>query len=158
MSEDPNLVSTWLSAMVSSAEELATSTLGLDGITEIESGFPSDKGFPGSYVALVGDDFNFEYGVAGSWESCATLGRALLFMEPDEELTDDDMADAINEVINIVAGGVKRRMTEIDPGLKLGLPAFFNGTLHPTSHQEAAGSKIEIAGAEVYLLAFRHKV
>ncbi len=60
MSEDPNLVSTWLSAMVSSAEELATSTLGLDGITEIESGFPSDKGFPGSYVALVGDDFNFE--------------------------------------------------------------------------------------------------
>ncbi|KJF17950.1 chemotaxis protein CheX [Acidithrix ferrooxidans] len=155
--DDPTLVSTWLHAMVNSAEELATSTLGLEGITVINEALPKERDFPGSYVAIVGDSYNFEYGIAGSWDSCAVLARALLFMEPEEELSEDDLADAVNEVINIVAGGIKRRMSEIDTGLKLGLPAFFNGTLHPTSHQEAAASKVDLAGAEVYLMVFRHR-
>ncbi len=154
---DPNLVQTWMHAMVDSTDELATSTLGLEGISVLSELMPTQRDLPGSYVALVGDQFNFEYGVAGTWDSFGVLARTLLFMESDEELGDDDLADAINEVINIVAGGVKRRMSEIDAGLKLGLPAFFNGTLHPTSHQEALSSKIDIGGAEIYLMVFRHK-
>ena len=154
---DPDQVQTWMHAMVNSADELATSTLGLDGVVTLSEEMPTQRDLPGSYVALVGDIFNFEYGVAGTWDSFGVLARTLLFMEPEEILEDDDLADAINEVINIVAGGVKRRMSDVDPGLKLGLPAFFNGILHPTSHQEALSSKIEIAGAEIYLMLFRHK-
>jgi CheY-specific phosphatase CheX len=44
----------------------------------------------------------------------------------------------MGEIVDIVAGGVKRKLVEEVPTLKIGLPVFFEGKI---SAQKAASSK-----------------
>ena len=48
-------------------------------------------------------------------------------MEADEAVSQDFIADAMNELANMIGGGVKRRMVEFDSTLKLG---FRSITVH----------------------------
>lgn len=153
-----NLLATWSEATVDALKELTSSTWGLEAnlVEPTPERFP--KGVPGSYIALVGDHYNFEFGVGAEWSDAEELSKMLLFMEPDEEIAEDDVADAMNEIANIVGGGVKRRMSDFDGSLKLGLPAFFEGPVFPTEEQEAAYAQVEIDGKTVYLVALKHRV
>jgi hypothetical protein len=143
--------------MVNSLAELASSTWG----SEVEVLEPSPerfpKGIPGSYIALVGDRFNFEFGVASLWSGCETLAKKLLFMENEEVLDESEVADAMNEIANMIGGGVKRRMSEFDAGLKLGLPTFFEGPITPTSEQDPSYAAVVVEGVTAYLVALKHR-
>lgn len=69
--------------------------------------------------------------------SCQALSKGLLCMEPtDDDLSMVDVADAIREIANMIAGMVKARLVDQDPKITLGLPVFVNGAVLPNSGQE----------------------
>jgi hypothetical protein len=153
----PDEIHAWSEAMVDSIQELCQSTWETDAVLSPVQSEKFPKGTPGSYIALVGDLYNYEFGVAASWSDCEILSKRLLFMEDDEEIAEAEVADAMNEIANIVGGGVKRRMSDFDAGLKLGLPTFFEGPICPTSDQESSYAQVMVDGVDVFLVALKHK-
>jgi CheY-specific phosphatase CheX len=52
--------------------------------------------------------------------------------EPTAALRDAEVADAIGEIVNMLGGGVKRRMSGHGAELVLGLPIFVHGYIQPS--------------------------
>lgn len=154
----PDDIASWSASMVDSLQEVSIATWECDTTEVLPVPRKIPKGTPGSYVALVGQNYNFKFGIAASWEHCEVLSRKFLFLEDSEELSEAEMADVMNEITNIVGGGVKRRMSDFDPSLKLGLPAFFEGPIAPTSDQESAYAQAVVGEIRLYLVALKHKL
>ncbi|MHC5060365.1 MAG: chemotaxis protein CheX [Planctomycetota bacterium] len=61
--------------------------------------------------------------------NCAkTISRNMLGMEPDEEITHDDMIDAMGEVANMVMGSMKARLLDSCGDLQVSIPSVVTGT------------------------------
>ena len=75
-------------------------------------------------IALVNDAVALQIGVCAPDVACTALSKALLGIPEDEEITEDDVTDGIGEVANIIAGGLKSRLDDDYPALKLGLPVW----------------------------------
>jgi CheY-specific phosphatase CheX len=52
-------------------------------------------------------------------------------MAPGAPLRDAEVADAVGEIVNMLGGGVKRRLSG-ERELELGLPIFLHGYIQPT--------------------------
>jgi len=132
----------WENALLDSLNELATGMLFLgepELIKVIDSIPPSIRG---AQVAMISMQECLNIGLSAAQDGCEMLSRALLGMEPDEELAVEDIHDAMGEIVNIVAGGVKRKLIEDIPTLKIGLPVFFEGKMSP--NKEASSKFIEV--------------
>ena len=81
----------------------------------------------GSSIALTDVDGGSNMVLVGDADSCARLTRAMFDMEDDEEVGEEDMADALGELVNITAGGFKAKCAEAGKKLQLGLPLFLEG-------------------------------
>src|SRR5512147_990453 len=108
----------WLSATVEAASEFASTTLdaALESVAST-SKLPVD--LTGCFVALVGEEGSLQIGLASDSAGCMTLAKALF--ASDEDLPEEDVGDALGEIANIVAGGVKKRMATGQVPLALGL-------------------------------------
>lgn len=147
-------LSDWVSAMTDAAIEFGQQML--DAQDAAAGGaLSSMPGSSGAYLALVGDQAAMQLGVVATPTDCATIARALLMMNADEAISQEDIADAINEVINVVAGGVKSRLIDREPGLTLGLPLFVDGQVVATHSVEWAGQTVKLVGAELHLVVIR---
>jgi len=156
MSESASL-DDWMSAAISSAEELATVALGFDGATFIGKRDRMPTDVKSALVALVGDTASVQLGVAATETGCQMLARALLCMDPEEaDLPEDDVADAVGEVINIVAGQVKRIIGGPDSSMKMGLPLFVHGRFESSEEVETAVADINIGPVPVTLLVLKN--
>ena len=83
----------------------------------------------GSCISLSRPGVSWNLALFGSTESCKQMARALLTMGPAEELGFDEVADALGEILNMVAGVTKRKLpVEESKSLLLGLPLFLSGT------------------------------
>jgi len=59
---------------------------------------------------------------------CArTIARNMLGMEPDEEIEDEEIKDAIGEVTNMVMGSVKARIQDGGNSLQVSIPTIVKG-------------------------------
>ncbi len=67
----------------------------------------------------MGGAFPARAAVTAERSTCLDLARALMSMEPNEELSADDLVDAFGEVANVVGGNIKALIP--DPGA-LSLP------------------------------------
>lgn len=147
----------WMSAAVTSAEELATVALGFEGATYIGKRESMPSNVKSALVALVGDNASVQLGVAATEDGCQKLARALLSMEPEEEdLPEDDVADAVGEVINIVAGQVKRIIGGPDSTMKMGLPLFVHGRFESSEEVETAIADITVGPVPITLLVLKN--
>lgn len=147
----------WMNAAVASAEELATVALGFDGATFVGKREHMPSNVKSALVALVGDNASVQLGLAGTDEVCQKLARALLAMNPEEaDLPDDDVADAVGEVINIVAGQVKRIIGGPDSTMKMGLPLFVHGRFESSEQVETAIADINIGPVPITLLVLKN--
>lgn len=63
--------------------------------------------------------------------TAAALTRAVLRADDDEELTEEDVADALGEVANVIGGNVKALLVEPS---SLGLPQVGPGMEAPAGH------------------------
>lgn len=111
----------------------------------------------GAYLALVAQGEPIQVALLAAGPGCQLLAKTLLGMDvADEDLPDSDVSDAMCEIINIVAGGLKRR---VSGGMQvtLGLPLFVAGPLLPNHQQQVHSRALQLGdvGVEVLLLTQR---
>jgi CheY-specific phosphatase CheX len=141
--------SAWLNAMMEAAAEFTQTTLGM------ELGDPCSirrlpENLTGCFVALVGQEERLQIGLASDPSGCQTLAQALF--AADEELPESDVTDALGEIANIVAGGVKKRRSDAAAGMTLGLPIVMEGHVRVTERQEVAHVDTVVGEVPVRLL------
>ena len=147
-------VSDWVAAMADASTELALS-LGIDGVEVLGWHDVPPTGMAGAYIPLLAEDETLQLALLASPAGCADLARLLLGMESDEAVSDADIADAVGELVNIVAGGVKQRMQDAAGGLRLGLPVFIHGYVQPTQQLEVSLASARIGEVDTHLMALR---
>lgn len=98
----------------------------------------------GQPVAQVDHAFNLDEAltsavtISGDWDgvvtftcpqaAAAAIARAMLALGPDDDLTDEDVVDALGEVVNVVGGQVKSLCAGEN---HLGLPLVSHGMVLP---------------------------
>ena len=141
-----------MEAVEGSIAEVAETALDL----ECKGPLPS-KGAPnltGAYLPLVCESWTMGLAIASDQAGCVRLASALMMIdEPDEELPAEDIADAIGEIANLLAGGVKQRLHERFSTVQLGTPVIFQGRVEALERQELAISEFNVGGANVEIMA-----
>jgi CheY-specific phosphatase CheX len=82
----------------------------------------------GSSLALTNEAISYQYATVFDDKTAHLLTRTLFAMEDDEEITMEDMSDALNEIPNVGAGVWKaQREKTAGEWYQLGLPTFLKG-------------------------------
>jgi CheY-specific phosphatase CheX len=139
----------WLAAAVEATNEFATTTLAFE-LRQGEDLPRLPENMTGCLVALVGQNESLQVGLASNTTGCETLARALF--ASDDPLSEDDISDAMGEIANIVAGGVKTRMVQKFGSIQLGLPIVMEGHLRLTERQRMAQRDVALGEVPVRLL------
>ncbi len=158
METQPRDINSWLSAVKDATSELATTTLGLDGCHFQSVSTTLPEKISGSSISLVARDESVQIGIFTNISGCRTIAANMLGMSPSEAetLADADIADAVREVINIVAGGVKRLLCEGEETMQLGLPMFMSGHVEfSTTEQESMVAEAKIGDVALHLMVIR---
>ena len=147
-------IDNWLDAALKSAEESA-SALGIDGL---ERGDRSTKASPelfGALVSVTSDATCIQVGVLGTPGGHAAVARTMLGVGESDGLDEADVVDAVRELANVIAGGLKRDMIERDPGLRIGLPVFTHGALEATPSLDLALQHLRVSGESLALVVLQ---
>lgn len=158
MTQDPFPIQKWLDAMKTSLNELLRTTLNMQGaeIASRQYDLPW-RNTMGAYVPLVGKDFSLHIGLVSTSDGCHAIARSLLNRPAHELITEEDMADAIREVANIIAGMSKKIMEGDVSASTIGLPLFINGHIQLTKEQQAGSEMIRIGDIICYLMVVRQR-
>lgn len=118
-----------LDRWVEMVRECVISTAAGLGFSSCEATIDLDAEVPftGTSVSLVAETARVQLELRGERAALEALARGFMMMEPDEELTWEDAADAVSEILNILAGALKSAAASDVPGLRLGLPVFAEG-------------------------------
>jgi hypothetical protein len=152
----PAVLSSCLDALSESASEVAATVLGGAPFAALGADSTYGSGH-GAYLALVADDEPIQLGLLAEPAGCQALAKALLGMAPgDDDLEPSDVSDAMCEIANIVAGGLKRRVGE-RVRITLGLPIFVAGHPLPNQQQEVSARALRLGAVTVSLLVLTQK-
>jgi chemotaxis phosphatase CheX-like protein len=150
-------VERWLAAVRSAAKEIATCALGYDGI-ELGGAETTRETTCGAYIPLTGANNSLQIGLISDAAGCQALASALLgFGASAPPPVPADVADAVGEIVNMLAGGVKRRMLSEVADLALGLPIFVNGTIERTDHLEVTAAPLRLGPVAASVIILRHR-
>ena len=144
---------TWSQATATSAIELA-SAIGLASFKPLQQPSLGTNAPSGAYLPLVGPKVAVQVGFQTTAQGCRELAKALLGMS-EEDLAPDIVKDSICEIANMLAGLVKRRMVHLDSGIRLGLPIFVEGRIHPGPGTNASHSYFEAPGIPLAVVVFQ---
>jgi len=101
----------------------------------------------------VGPTGAVQIGLASSPEGCQALAKGLMGMGAEEPaLPDNEMADAVCEIINIVAGAFKARVRDRATPLQMGLPVFIQGAVQPTERIAVQVAEVKFGEVAAVLL------
>ncbi len=152
----PALKSSCLDALVDALSEVSATVLGDAGCEALAAEVGHGAGH-GAYLSLSTPEEPIQVGLLVAAEGCQALAKALLGMEPgDEELPAGDVGDAMCEIINMVAGGLKRR-TSGTLAVTLGLPMFVSGHPLPNQQQEVSARSLRVGDVAVSLILLTQK-
>jgi hypothetical protein len=127
----------WVSAASAAVVDVAAQALGWESSVESLEGTAFRAPF-GAYVPLSSSDSVVQLGIVAERLHCEAMSRALLGMPEDEAFgSDGDVADALGEIANMVAGSAKTRMNERIPDIVLGLPLCVNGRIECQGAEQA---------------------
>ncbi len=123
----------WRTAVEGAARELATNALSMPGATVKDAvGAERASAMIGAHLPLVGGGKAFDLSLVSSPEGCRSLARAILYMAEGAPLRDAEVADAMGEMVNMLGGSIKHRMSAQASDLVLGLPLFIHGYIEPS--------------------------
>lgn len=123
----------WRPAVEAAAKEIAAYALSLPTATVGDPvGLEHANAMIGAHIPLVGGGQAFDLALVSSPAGCQALSRAILGMPETAALRDAEVADAVGEIVNMLGGTVKRRLSGLGAELVLGLPLFLHGYLQPT--------------------------
>lgn len=143
----------WMNLAAAAAAEIATDALGMSSTRWQQApGARLPDDLWGVYIPLMMDGDSVQIGLLGRRDVCAQLAKSLLGMSPEEVLDDDSTVfDAVGEVTNLVAGGVKvRAAAQIN--VKLGLPLALCGAPLPLSCEAFAHGLLQMDDNDVWLV------
>ena len=141
----------WREAVQGAATELARNALGFTGAKVAEPvAIEQTAGMVGAHIPLIGA-LAFELSLFASRESCSQLATAVLGMNVDD-LPPGTMPDAIGEIVNMLAGGVKRRLASNGGDLELGLPVFVNGNVELAGRQSSVTLPVQVGPVQTFVL------
>jgi hypothetical protein len=142
----------WMRDLEAAFAEVARGALGIEEVAVTSRSEEIEPVWQGAYLGLVGPGGAIQIGVAAEEPTCQELAKRLLGMGPaDDALPAPDMADAVCEIVNIVAGAFKGKVRD-RAALQLGLPVFFNGGVQPTERTAVAVAEVRAAGRPAALL------
>ena len=149
----------WLTAACQTALDLATHALGCAG--EIGDQVPPPfAALAGAYIPLSGDAGAagaITVGLLAGETGCRALAGALLGVGDRATLSASDVADAVSEIVNMLAGGIKSRMLSRMPPIFLGLPMFLHGWIEPGERIEVAAQSVRIGRIDTVVLVLRQR-
>lgn len=146
----------WLDCLAQVAKEYAGSHLRFEAGTSTPAkaeGGPR----PSVYVAILGDKSSMHLGLTTSSEGARALARAFLGLRGKEDIADRDVVDGMSEILNILAGKVKSRMSARDKSLRLGLPIFVAGAVGHGEGTEKAVVDVTMGPVPCQLHVFRQQ-
>jgi hypothetical protein len=144
---------TWMQAAAASTQDLATA-IGLSKVVVLQSSSVGTTAPSGAFISLVGPKVAVQVGFQTTAAGCMELSKALLGMD-ESDLTPDIVRDATCEIGNMLAGLVKRRMGSVDPGMRLGLPMFIEGRIHPGPGALASYSYFELGRIPLNVVVYQ---
>jgi CheY-specific phosphatase CheX len=142
-------VADWQQAAVQVASEIATNVLAFEDCLPAERIASVDAAGQGAYVPILSGNYSVHVGVVSDASGCAALARALLGMGPDEALTAADVHDAVGEIANMVAGGVKSKVTARGAEAQIGLPIFIHGHIEPGGSTQSMVHRLKFSATNV---------
>lgn len=145
----------WLECLRAATLEVGSSALRFDAKSPVEAR-PSGSAWPGTYIAILGDDTALHLGLSATPRGLAVLARSLLGLRDPSPITEKETVDAVSELMNIIAGKVKSRLNERDGSLRLGLPLYVQGQIQVTEHMEKATVEQRVGPVTCELLVFRN--
>jgi len=145
----------WLEEAAQAATELAETTFQCEaGAATFQSGLP--HGMEGSLLPVQHGQESLHVGLFSTPEGCARLTAALLGMEEGEEPGEEDIPDAIGEIVNILAGIMQRSLDDSQEGpLSLGLPIFVRGDIYAPHSMDTHHAHIDLGPATAQLIIMR---
>jgi CheY-specific phosphatase CheX len=142
----------WTGDLEASFEAVARSALGAEAF-EVAARHERTPALHGAFLGLVGPTGAIQIGLASDEAGCQALARGLLAMtEADGPLPDTDLADAMCEIVNIVAGDFKARLRDRVAGLQLGLPVFIKGSVQATEQTAVRVAEVRIGAVPAAVL------
>jgi CheY-specific phosphatase CheX len=154
MTNNARPINSWLEATVSAAAELCQTTLGTE-LVIAEHGVPLGAEVMGCFVSIFDDTGSVEVGMAADPAGCQTLAQSLF--ASDEPLSDADVTDALGEIANMLAGGVKKRLQIENTPMQLGLPIVMDGRIRPTDRQDLVCSNVQLGDVVAQLVIVSSK-
>jgi hypothetical protein len=143
----------WLDALEAEFASLATAALSLTKPEPLSRHTEPRAGMEGAYLGLISPETTCQIGLASTKAGCEAFARGLLMMGGAEPLTPADVADAVCEIVNMLAGGVQRQLRKrAGIELTLGLPTFFHGPVQPTERLGVAVAEISLGSVPAALL------
>ncbi len=141
----------WRDAVQGATTELARNALGFTGAKVAQPvAIEQTINMVGAHIPMIGSQA-FELSLFATRESCSQLATAVLGMNADA-LPPGTIPDAIGEIVNMIAGGVKRRLASNGGDLELGLPVFVNGNVELAGRQSAVTLPVQIGPIHTFVL------
>jgi CheY-specific phosphatase CheX len=123
----------WRTAVEGAATEIATYALSFSAaVVQDPVDLARASAMIGAHIPIIGKGQAFDLALVSSADGCLALSRAILCAGPTAPLRDAEVADAVGEIVNMLAGAVKRRLSSHRADLELGLPLFLHGYIQPT--------------------------
>jgi hypothetical protein len=141
----------WLNTALEAMSEVVTAALDLPHYEVRALGEPLPEGLFGAYVPLSMRTSLLYVGVLAELQTCRFVGRALLGILPHEEPEcESHVFDAVGEVANLLAGGIKQRNCTGD--IQLGLPSRVQGSSYPPLGVSSASARVTLAGKDAWVV------
>ena len=148
----------WRVAIEAAATEVATHALSLPGaIVKDPVGLDATVAMIGAHIPLVGAGRAFDVALVASADGCQALARAILCMGSGQAISDAEVADAIGEIVNMLAGSMKRKLSGFGADLTLGLPIFIHGYIQPTDRLSVIAFPTRFGTIDTIVLVAGHR-
>ncbi|MCP4676661.1 MAG: hypothetical protein GY854_14345 [Deltaproteobacteria bacterium] len=149
MEDSPISPTELLKVLVDFAQELATVMLDFDGAEFLAYRDTYPEGAKAAFVTLEDKEIIVRVGIAASAEGLDQISRALFCMEDDEDVPDDDVADAVGEVANTLSGKIVSHMDDLGIDLTTSPPVFVQSPLDIAEGMEAAFAEVMLGRVPV---------
>ncbi len=142
----------WLEAAAESAREIAAGPLGVRSTTWDDRARSMPDNLYGVYVPLLTEVMALQLGILAARDVCTKLARSLVGTDGADVLeTDEDVLDAVGEVTNMIAGGVKVRLAARH-NINVGIPLALRGRVIPSTSSQSLSRVMRMDDSHVWLV------
>ena len=147
----------WLAAATDAAGEVAVGLLGVEHLRVGPGGAIHPSGSSGAYVPLFTDGYALHVGLVSSDPGCVSLAAIMLGLGGQTEgPSPEDVADAVGELANMLAGVMKRQFEGRIESCNVGLPVFVRGEV-VTEGLDSVVARVGLDDVEAEIVVLRGK-